>query len=67
MYIKEITMEEIRVYSCGCVDFHDSEKWSSTQVEHCADHLFREDGSLTERDENPAACEGLAYTIGEVN
>ena len=54
---------EIRKYACGCVDSHDSALWSSTSVDHCKDHAFREDGSFTERDENPAACEGIAYVV----
>jgi hypothetical protein len=55
--------KEIRLYSCGCVDYHNDSLWSSQCVEHCADHSFRADGTITEQDENPAECEGVAYVV----
>lgn len=54
---------EIRKYACGCVDHHDASLISSTCVDHCNDHAFREDGTFTESDECPAACEGVGYEV----
>ena len=57
-------MREIRVYDCGCVDTHDSELWGSTCVDHCKAHSWTGE-ELTQSWENPAAFEGIPYTVRE--
>ena len=54
--------KEYRKYECGCEDTHDAELWSSTSVNHCAEHSWR-DGELRPSDENPAECEGIRYQV----
>lgn len=58
-------MLEMRLYTCGCVDYHDSNLWSSTLMDHCSDHSYSGD-TATDSDVNLAKMAGLSYRIIDV-